>query len=313
MSAATKPQRPPGAISSPQPAYDLIVLGGGVAGLTASLVAAIEGLRVLLIEKTGQAGGTSARSSGTVWIPDNPPMRAQGIANDAALAEQYLDALVGDRSPRALRQAFLAAGPEMIAYLARHSGVAFTPYPHAPDYRQDIPGAALGWRPLEPLAFDGRTLGPRFGEIGAPIPELTLFNGMMITRGEAARLLKLASSWDAWQLGARLLLRYAWDRLRYRRGTRLVLGNALVACLYRNVIERAVAVLPTPLATGLGLLTNSSAQVLEDNGAPIAGLYACGNDMHSVFGGEYPGAGAQLAQAMVFAYLAARHAAGKMG
>jgi hypothetical protein len=31
--------------------------------------------------------------------------------------------------------------------------------------------------------------------------------------------------------------------------------------------------------------------------------------MHSAFGGEYPGAGAQLGLAMTFAYLAALHAA----
>ena len=30
--------------------------------------------------------------------------------------------------------------------------------------------------------------------------------------------------------------------------------------------------------------------------------------MHSPFGGEYPGAGAQLALAMTFGYVAARHA-----
>lgn len=71
----------------------------------------------------------------------------------------------------------------------------------------------------------------------------------------------------------------------------------------------AVAVVPTPLGTSLGLLTNVHAQVLDDSGLPIAGLYACGNDQHSVMGGEYPGAGAQLGLAMTFGYLAAMHAA----
>ena len=71
----------------------------------------------------------------------------------------------------------------------------------------------------------------------------------------------------------------------------------------------AVAVLPTPLGTSLGVKTNASGQALDEQGRPIAGLYACGNDMHSPFGGEYPGAGAQLGLAMTFAYLAMRHAA----
>ena len=71
----------------------------------------------------------------------------------------------------------------------------------------------------------------------------------------------------------------------------------------------ALAVLPTPLGTSLGLRTNAHGQVCGLSGEPIPGLYACGNDMHSVMGGEYPGAGAQLGLAMTFGYLVARHAA----
>jgi succinate dehydrogenase/fumarate reductase flavoprotein subunit len=69
-----------------------------------------------------------------------------------------------------------------------------------------------------------------------------LFGGMMVTRGEAARLLRIGRSWDAIALGARLTTRFLADRLRYRRGTRLVLGNALAARLYRNLLDRQVAV-----------------------------------------------------------------------
>jgi 3-oxosteroid 1-dehydrogenase len=70
----------------------------------------------------------------------------------------------------------------------------------------------------------------------------------------------------------------------------------------------AVAVLPTPLGTSLGLLTNSHAKVLERSGQSIRGLYACGNDMQNIFGGEYPGPGAQIGPGMVFGYIAAKHA-----
>jgi succinate dehydrogenase/fumarate reductase flavoprotein subunit len=70
----------------------------------------------------------------------------------------------------------------------------------------------------------------------------------------------------------------------------------------------AVAVLPTPLGTSLGLRTNADAQVIESSGQPIKGLYACGNDMQNIFGGEYPGPGAQIGVGMVFGYLAAKHA-----
>jgi predicted oxidoreductase len=70
----------------------------------------------------------------------------------------------------------------------------------------------------------------------------------------------------------------------------------------------AVRVEPVPLGTSLGLRTDVNAQVCDAAGKPIAGLYAVGNDMQSVMGGEYPGAGAMLGPGMTFGYLAALHA-----
>lgn len=112
----------------------------------------------------------------------------------------------------------------------------------SPDYRQELPGAANGGRPLGPLPFDGRALGGEFDRVAWPLPELMLFGGMMVTRGEAVRLLDIAKSLDSFLLGTRLVSRYLADRLRYRRGTRLVLGNALAARLYRNLLDRKVPV-----------------------------------------------------------------------
>jgi 3-oxosteroid 1-dehydrogenase len=71
----------------------------------------------------------------------------------------------------------------------------------------------------------------------------------------------------------------------------------------------AIAVVPTPLGTALGLHTDVSARVLDAAGAPIPGLYACGNDAQSVMGSEYPGAGCQVGAGLTFGYVAARHAA----
>jgi 3-oxosteroid 1-dehydrogenase len=71
----------------------------------------------------------------------------------------------------------------------------------------------------------------------------------------------------------------------------------------------AIKVYPTPLGTSLGLINNEFSQVLDCDGHPISGLYVAGNDMQSVMGGEYPGAGAQIGVAMTFGYVAAKHAA----
>jgi len=71
----------------------------------------------------------------------------------------------------------------------------------------------------------------------------------------------------------------------------------------------AVKVVPGDLGTKGGLLTDEHARVLDESGAPIEGLYAAGNTTASVMGRTYPGPGSTIAPAVVFAYLAAKHAA----
>jgi 3-oxosteroid 1-dehydrogenase len=222
---------------------DLVVLGSGAGGLTAALTASLEGLSAVVLEHADQVGGTSARSSGTVWVPGNHYLQAQAASSDCEESARYLDSLVGERGDAAMRRAFLASAPEMVRDLECRAGLGFRPYMTAPDYRQDHPGAGKGGRPLEPLPFDGRALGAEFARLAAPIPELMLLGGMMITRGEAAQLLRAGRSPAAMLLGARLVGRYLRDRLRHSRGTRLVLGNALVARLFKALLDRGVPVL----------------------------------------------------------------------
>jgi len=66
------------------------------------------------------------------------------------------------------------------------------------------------------------------------------------------------------------------------------------------------------LGTKGGLLTDEHGRVLRAAGGPIEGLYAAGNTTASVMGRGYPGPGATLGPAMTFAFLAARHAAGRI-
>jgi len=73
----------------------------------------------------------------------------------------------------------------------------------------------------------------------------------------------------------------------------------------------AVRVYSGCLGTKGGPRTDGDAQVLDVDGQPISGLYAAGNVMASVFGMTYAGAGGTLGPAMVFGFLAGRHAAGR--
>ncbi|PYG76464.1 MULTISPECIES: FAD-dependent oxidoreductase [unclassified Pseudomonas] len=72
----------------------------------------------------------------------------------------------------------------------------------------------------------------------------------------------------------------------------------------------AVELLPGSLGTFAGLGTDASARVLDHAGQPIPGLFAVGNDMHSVMGGHYPSGGITLGPGMTFGYLAGRALSG---
>jgi succinate dehydrogenase/fumarate reductase flavoprotein subunit len=85
--------------------------------------------------------------------------------------------------------------------------------------------------------------------------------------------------------------------------------NPCVAPLERPPFY-AVRVVMGDLGSFAGLETDACARVLDREGRPIEGLYAAGNDMASIMGGNYPGGGITLGPAMTFGYIAARHAAG---
>ncbi|MCA1358860.1 FAD-dependent oxidoreductase [Bradyrhizobium sp. IC3069] len=63
------------------------------------------------------------------------------------------------------------------------------------------------------------------------------------------------------------------------------------------------------LGTYAGIVTDANARALDAEGRVIPGLYAAGNDMASIMGGNYPGAGITLGPALTFGYIAGRHLA----
>ena len=70
----------------------------------------------------------------------------------------------------------------------------------------------------------------------------------------------------------------------------------------------ALRLYPGDIGAATGLRTDVHARALDAQGTPIAGLYACGNDMHSIMGGAYPGPGITIGPGLTFGYLAAEHA-----
>jgi succinate dehydrogenase/fumarate reductase flavoprotein subunit len=246
-------------LSDVSSSYDIIVVGAGAAGMSAALFATIRGARTLLVEKTAFVGGTSAFSAGSVWIPNT--LHASEVAPDDNFenVERYLQQIVGNRAEASLRASFLKVGPEAVEFLDAHTEVKLRAYARHPDYRSELDGAALAGRALEPLPFDGRLLGDAFRLVRPPLPEFTLLGGMMVDRTDIGHLLLSTKSIKSFVHSAKLLVRHARDRLSHARGTRLVMGNALVGRLLYSLIRRDVDIL-----TGASL-----AKIIREPDGPV--------------------------------------------
>lgn len=247
--------------------HDLIVIGSGAAGLTAALVASIKGLDVLILERANVLGGTTAISAGSVWVPNSH--YDQSGQDSIANTRRYLDATVGRDTSDDLKEAFLAAAPAMARMLADHSDVCFRPYPHLPDYYSERDGATMSGRALETLPFDGRKLGRDFALIKPPLPEFTIFGGMMVSRSDITHLLNAFKRTSSFLTTMRMLGRHLRDRISYPRGTRLVMGNALVARFFSSLLKRDVAIKTGARARQLIIEDGAVCGVLADiDGTP---------------------------------------------
>ncbi|MDH4325556.1 MAG: FAD-dependent oxidoreductase [Betaproteobacteria bacterium] len=241
--------------------YDVIVVGAGAGGLTAACVAAAEGLKTLLVEKSPLVGGTAAVSGGMVWIPANSKMAAAGIEDSAENARRYLEQAAPPTRDTAVREAFLARGAEAIDYLEARTALRLQPVLNYPDYFPELPGATLGGRVLEPVAFDARTLRRDFARLRWPLAEFMLFGRMMIARPDLPHFRAALTSPRSAARVLRRLAEYAWQRLFAVRGTRLVLGNALVAHLLKSALELKVSLRLGAAVTRLVLRDGAAAGV----------------------------------------------------
>jgi 3-oxosteroid 1-dehydrogenase len=139
----------------PDREWDVLVAGGGGAGLAAALTAAGRGARVLVVEKSDKLGGTYAYSSGLVWVPASRPAARDGIDDTIELAREHITNLNGGKSVRAVLDAYLERGAETLEFLESR-GVLLEWIPGYPDYYAEEPGGLMEGRYLSSPVFDAK-------------------------------------------------------------------------------------------------------------------------------------------------------------
>jgi 3-oxosteroid 1-dehydrogenase len=161
-------------------AVDVVVVGAGGAGMTAGLAAADRGLETIVVEKSSWFGGSTARSGGGVWVPNNYALRQAGVPDSLDDARTYLAAIVGDVVPEERRNAFLERGPEALEFVRDHSAVDFMWVPEYSDYYPEAPGGRAVGRSVEPRPVDGRIIGDELAHLHPPYAKAPA--GMVVTQ-----------------------------------------------------------------------------------------------------------------------------------
>ena len=185
--------------------YDFVVVGSGGGSMCSALVMRGGGKSVLVVEKTPFIGGTTARSGGVMWIPNNSFMKRDGVPDSAEQATAYLDAVVGNPndSPGTSaerRQTYLGDGAEMVDYLVGQ-GIKLDRVDYWPDYNDELPGGSEKGRTGVAQLFNVNELGPWKSKLRPN------FISMMSTLDEMLKLRFVNKSWEARKIAARVVLR----------------------------------------------------------------------------------------------------------
>ena len=224
--------------------YDVVVVGSGAAGMVAALTAAHEGLSTVLIEKAAHFGGSTARSGGGVWIPNNEILKRDGVTDTPEAARRYLHGIIGDIVEPERIDAYLQRAPEMLSFVLRHTPLKMCWVPGYSDYYPESDGGRAGGRSIEPRPFDARKLGPDMAGLEPAYGKVPL--NVVVMQQDYVRLNMLRRHPRGVLRSLRVAARTVWAKAT---GKNLVgMGRALIAPLRIGLREAGV---PVQLNTAL--------------------------------------------------------------
>lgn len=230
--------------------FDVIVVGSGAPGLTAALAASHAGASVVVLEKAGFLGGTSAVSGGMIWVPMNRCMAESGLEDTRDDALDYLEAISDGRTPRVILETLVDRGTEMLGFVETETALRFETLENFPDYHPEWLGSHPGGRSLEPILYDGTLLGDLADSLRPDHrPPFTM------------------REYEQW----RIFTRFPYDALDDRAAKNLVSrGRALVAPLLRGCADR-----------GVTLVTGCAVRRLTSDGLAVTGVATDAGDVRA--------------------------------
>ncbi|MGE3693504.1 MAG: FAD-binding protein [Novosphingobium sp.] len=143
--------------------FDFVVAGSGGGSMCAGLLMRSLGKSVVILEKMPRIGGTTSRSGGVMWIPNNRFMAEAGVPDSYEQALAYMEATAGQSvdapgTSKERRSAYVTEGPKMIDFLVGQ-GIKLRRVDSWPDYYDDRPGGSVPGRTVIADLFDTNELG----------------------------------------------------------------------------------------------------------------------------------------------------------
>ncbi len=239
---------------------DVLVVGSGAGGLASAVCSAHRGLKVVVAEKERVFGGTTARSGGWLWIPNNSLGKKAGFEDSLDKARTYLKHEAGKHYDSARVEAFLEAGPKAVDFFEKETELQFDLGPTFADYHCTAPGGMDAGRSIVARPFNGRELGKEIKRLRPPLWEITML-GMMIGSGkELLHFFNVTKSPISMFFVIGLVLKFFRDVIFHGRAMRLMNGNALVARLAKSAFNKGVPIwTSSPVAS---LIRNENQEVI---------------------------------------------------
>jgi len=190
--------------------YDWVVAGSGAGSFVSALVMRAAGKSVLILEKMPTVGGTTAKSGGVIWVPNNRFMIEAGEMDSAAAGITYLDAVCEDLpgSTHEKRLTYVNEAPKMIDFLVEQGVALERTCDFWPDYYDEAPGGCKTTRTLTARYFNKKELGPEWVHRIQPG-----FAHAPARLAEGMQLPFASKSWKIKALMARIGLRILWAKV----------------------------------------------------------------------------------------------------
>ncbi|MBS0520300.1 MAG: FAD-dependent oxidoreductase [Proteobacteria bacterium] len=230
---------------------DVVVVGSGAAGLSAALAAAVDGARVVVLEKSHYLGGTTAMSAAGTWVPCNHHMQAAGIADSPEETLTYIRAV----SPPGWRetedelwQALAENSAPMLRFVEDHTPLVFELVNH-PDFYVEAPGGRLFGRMVSPTLISRYRLGRWWNRVRKSVkPQFFTYKEMVggVLKDPVRAIFKLGPS-------------LVWRVIAGQVG----LGNGLIVGLTRGCLDH-----------GCRILMDADVRHLTTDGQIVSGVEA---------------------------------------